>query len=131
MASFHKVGLICIREGRLLLCRKWTGSGLWILPGGCIEPGETHLDCLKRELREELGPDVSLSRQEFLWTCMSPGADGGTVQIDLYLGELQGELTASAEIREFTWFGTDGDARSLAPSLREYIVPELQRRKLL
>jgi len=49
---------VIIEEGRLLLAQRPNGdslAGLWELPGGKVEPGESVQECLERELLEELG----------------------------------------------------------------------------
>ena len=54
-------GLIA-RGGRYLIARRKADThlgGLWEFPGGKREPGESLTDCLQRELREELGIDVT------------------------------------------------------------------------
>ena len=37
MADYDKVGLLTVRDGRILLCRKRHSTSLLILPGGCRE----------------------------------------------------------------------------------------------
>lgn len=52
------VAAAVIRDGRLLLAQRTRPpelAGLWELPGGKVEPGETPAAALHRELVEELG----------------------------------------------------------------------------
>jgi 8-oxo-dGTP pyrophosphatase MutT (NUDIX family) len=45
---------VCVKDGRLLLCRAKGGKSTY-LPGGHIEFGETGRQALVREIKEELG----------------------------------------------------------------------------
>ena len=58
------------RDGRVLLARRPEGkwmAGLWEFPGGKLNPGETPEAALIRELKEELGIDISAD-------CLAPFA---------------------------------------------------------
>ena len=58
-------GLIVNAEGRGLIAKRsqeMSSPGLWEIPGGKIEPGESPKEALLRELMEELSVCVSVGR---------------------------------------------------------------------
>ncbi|MBR3060249.1 MAG: NUDIX domain-containing protein [Oscillospiraceae bacterium] len=62
---------IVLREGKLLLSYE-TGSGLWMIPGGGLEPGEDETACCVREVAEETGflirpSDCALVIEEYVY----------------------------------------------------------------
>ncbi len=52
--------LIVNNEGRILLVKSYKWFDKYTLPGGHIEVGETMVDAVKREVKEEVGLDVDV-----------------------------------------------------------------------
>ncbi len=69
MDSLPPVAVVCailFKEGRILLAQRPPGkklAGQWEFAGGKIEPGESAEAALHRELREELGCLVRITRE--------------------------------------------------------------------
>src|SRR4051794_8213494 len=132
MIDFDKVGLLTVRDNRVLLCRKKRGTTLLILPGGCVESGESAEACLQRELAEELGA-VETVGLDYVGSYRDTAAGDAskTVQIRLYRGDLVGNPAPNSEIAELVWFGPGDDRALLSPSIVNKILPDLIRRGLL
>lgn len=58
---FILIGALLERDGKFLLLKENQGpdKGLWNIPSGKIELGESPLECAKREVKEEAGLEFS------------------------------------------------------------------------
>ena len=90
------------RHGTYLVTRRLQGThlaGLWEFPGGKCEPGESHQDCLRREVREELGVDVHVHER-----VLSTVHDYGVKRVELHFFAC--DITGEPEARlgqEIRW----------------------------
>ncbi len=57
---FLAVSAAIIRDGKVLVVRRARppAQGVYTVPGGVVEAGETLVDAVKREVREETGLDI-------------------------------------------------------------------------
>jgi ADP-ribose pyrophosphatase YjhB (NUDIX family) len=78
------------RRGRLLLIQRGhePGAGLWSLPGGRVEPGETDAEALVREMEEETGLTVEPGR--LIGQVERPGLAGDVLDIRDYAATVTG-----------------------------------------
>ncbi|MFH1490346.1 MAG: NUDIX domain-containing protein, partial [Pseudomonadota bacterium] len=56
------VGAVIFKDNKVLLVKraKEPGKGLWSLPGGALELGESLVDGLKREISEEVSIEIEV-----------------------------------------------------------------------
>jgi len=90
--------------GRLLLIKRGhdPGAGLWSLPGGRVEPGETDEEAVVREIREETGLSVVCDR--LVGSVERKGLDGAALDIRDYAVTVSGgELTAGDDAADARW----------------------------
>lgn len=78
------------RRGRLLMIKRGhePGAGLWSIPGGRIEPGETDTEALVREMFEETGLAVEVGR--LIGRVQRPGPNGTVIDIRDYAATVTG-----------------------------------------
>jgi len=91
-------------RGRLLLIKRGhaPGAGLWSLPGGRIEPGETDAEALVREMREETG--LVIEAGPLIGTVRRPAQDGGILDIRDYAATVTGgTLRAGDDAADARW----------------------------
>ena len=88
------------QEGRILFIRR-RDNGLWAMPAGGQELGESILDCLKREVKEESGLDVIFATPMAIYSQVSiVTASGDPYQLFLVqflVDEWSGELVTETD----------------------------------
>jgi 8-oxo-dGTP diphosphatase len=101
------VAWVRVERGRIL-CARSRGKDVFYIPGGKLETGESDLDALLREIREELSVElVPETVREFgTYQAQAHGqADGVQVVMNCYTADYQGAPSASREIAELDWLG--------------------------
>lgn len=126
-----KCAAAIVRDNALLLTRK-RGTTTFISPGGKPQPGEDNLDCLAREVREEL--DVAIQDPSYLGMFRGVAAfEGIPIEMHVYLADIVGEPRASAEIEEIVWYRSDlaGPAPLVGSVFANAVIPLLLKKKLI
>ena len=114
-------GLI-FRGGKLLITKRYDDAhlgGLWEFPGGKREPKESFEQCLVRELREELGIEVTVGELVESLTHEYPGK---TVHLKFFVCEWQKNEPQALGCSESKWVK--------AEELKEHHFPEADARLL-
>ena len=91
-------------QGRLLLIKRGhePSAGLWSIPGGRIEPGETDAEALVREMLEETGLVIAPGR--LLGRVQRPGLGGTVIDIRDYTATIiGGTLRPGDDAAEARW----------------------------
>ncbi len=116
-------------EGNVLLAESSRGlsKNRWSLPGGFLRFGESPLDGIRREIREELGCDCIVGR-----LIRVEGRIGSSVPLHwimlFYEVDLAGEPTPNPdEIAAIRWFASSEALFHLGEGLMQHVVEEVIR----
>ncbi|MFJ7973519.1 NUDIX hydrolase [Psychrobacillus sp. NPDC096389] len=101
-------GIVEDEQGNILLVK--THHGGWVFPGGQVEVGENLMDALIREIKEESGIDVAVSKLIGVYsnTGIHKFYDGVTnvptkLMLDYICKPVGGELAISDETSDSRW----------------------------
>lgn len=125
--TIHVAAALVVDErGRTLVVRK-RGTTRFQQPGGKLDPGETSLAALIRELDEEIGLRVTTDALVPLGRFSASAANeaGHTVVADVYrLDITHRPIVPGAELEEVRWIdpAAPGDL-PLAPLTRDHLLP--------
>lgn len=108
--------MLLIRRGRP------PGQGLWSIPGGRVEPGESDAEALVREVLEETG--LTVTPRGLAGVVDRPGPGGVVYEIRDYLAEVSGgTLAAGDDAADAGWFSEEDLGRlPLSPGLLDALA---------
>ncbi len=118
-----------VRDGRVLLIQRAFAplEGLWTLPGGRLEPGETIEDCARREVREEVGLIVGVVAPVTIM-----GVAGRFRLAVFASADFSGEIVASDEISGWQWLAPPlPPGLPVTPGLADVLAAAFAPRRLM
>jgi len=133
MKEVIRIAAIIIQNKSLLLVKGEDKYKEYWTPGGKVKKGESDLDCLQRELTEEINAKAVSSK--FFGEYVSPSLyDAGIVyRSRVYLVEIEGKIVPGNEIKSFVWMSRgefDSNKYPLIPATRGRIIPDLIKKGL-
>lgn len=107
--------IISDRDGRLLLIQRGhePGKGLWSVPGGRVEPGESDAQALVREVREETG--LAVTPGPLIGSVRRPGGPGDGTELDIwdYAATVVGGVLAPGDDADDARWAAPGELAAL------------------
>ncbi|MFA6274453.1 MAG: NUDIX domain-containing protein [Candidatus Paceibacterota bacterium] len=127
-----RVAGIIIEDNKILFLLGKGYKELWT-PGGKLEEGETNEECLKRELKEEIG--VDLVEAKFFKEYDGPSfyRHSERTKNIMYLAKISGDIKPDMEIESFVWLSGEDFINKKYPMIPIYesdIIPDLIKEKI-
>jgi len=116
MKLIDKIAFLYLVDG-LLLSTRSKGKDAYYIPGGKRENGETDIETLVREVKEELTVDIipETAKLYGVFEAQAHGkAEGVIVRMTCYTADFTGNVAASSEIEELRWL-TTADMEIISP----------------
>jgi len=117
---------LLFRRGKLLITQRRPNDhlgGFWEFPGGKRETGESFEDCLRRELREELGIEVEVGE---LLDSVTHAYPEKMVRLKFYRCALQREEPRALGCHAMAWVSADELDRFQFPAADEKLLGTLR-----
>lgn len=129
MKTIRKVALAVFKNGKLLQVRTKSQESVFFTLGGKLEKGESDMDCLNREVKEEIGCEIDESSIKFLteFEDVAHGKGDDLLNIRMYEGKLIGDPKPSSEVVEINYFDTNSDKVHLSTIAQRTIFPWLKK----
>jgi|SRR5690606_6455442 len=105
MKDRDRVAGLIIKDGKLLLVTGYNADYYWT-PGGKIDEGEDHETALKREIKEELGIEVSNPRYFTKMDYINPASNKEQTSY-YYLVDFEGEIKPDQEVTGYRFFNKE------------------------
>lgn len=132
--DIYKAAGIIVQDRKVLATRS-RGKSFFIQPGGKLEDGETEAQAVIRELREELGIDVSEADLEKIgdYYAEAAGQSGKRLKLAAWLvKDFSGQPEPHSEVEEIRAFNSQvPDGVEIASILEHNIIPELKARNMI
>ena len=127
MKLIKKVALAIFKDKKILQVRTNKQEKVFYTLGGKIEKGESDLECLKREVKEEIGCEIDESSLKFLaeFEDLAHG-EQAMLNVRVYAGKLIGKPKPSSEIVEIGYFDSNSDPKNLSVIAKRTIFPWLK-----
>ena len=108
-----------------ILFEKRTDNGMWCIPGGSVELGETLEEALKREVKEETSLDIYhpelLDVQSNVHVIYPNGDEVYYTDVIYLVQEYSGELEHDEESTELKWFPVNQLPENIVPLQKEFL----------
>lgn len=135
-ADILKAAALFIDDKGRLLVSKDIGATKWTILGGKIEEGETQIECLHREMMEELNAKIEVNPKMYKEAPAFPAANdpGKTVKHYYYFCKFLSEPKPVSEVEFLHWLSKENFESGkfdFSHANQEFLLPKLIKDKLL
>jgi len=128
----ERISAIIIKDKKILLVTGYDESFYWT-PGGKVEPGESHKEAMKRELKEEISVKLVEMRPYCAYKATNE-TTGQPQKVHCYLVEIKGTPSQKAELTKSMWCSSQDiltGKTKVSKRISSQLLPRLMKDKIL